>query len=63
MTKSEMANILADAMNILNDVQSEDISEIIKGQIHNLFAKMPTKILAEADFANNGTLMAKDLAK
>jgi len=62
MKKQEIATLLAEAMNILNDVQAlDEVDYKLKGQIHNLFAKFPQQILVDADFANNGSIVVKDL--
>lgn len=59
MTKQQLAEALAKAMNLLNDVDRDEWSNRQLGDWHELAAIMPEK----CDYRNNGTVMAEDLVK
>ncbi len=60
MTKMQLAEALAEALNILNGLQAElDSSQ--QNPIHKLFATIPADILEACDFTNNGAIRAKSL--
>lgn len=58
MTKSQMADSLADHLNELNGLQSQMTGKE-QGPIHDLFAKIPAKIRDDADFVNNGSIKGR----
>ena len=60
MKKQQLAEALAEALNILNVLQAE-LEPEQQGPIHKLFAMIPEEILEEVGFANNGQIFAKDL--
>lgn len=57
MTRQELADALAKAMNLLNDVDRDEWSNRQLGVFHELAGRMP----ASVDYANNGTVMGRDL--
>jgi hypothetical protein len=57
MTRQEMAEALAKALNLLNDVDRDEWNNRQLGQFHELADLVPEC----CDYANNGTVMAKDL--
>lgn len=62
MTKQELAAALAEALNVLNGLQSE-LEGREQGYVHNVFAMIPRSTLEAVDFANNGEIHARDLLK
>ena len=64
MTKQQLAEKLAESLNVLNVVFStygEDWSEKDRGHVHALMNHMP-QVIAN-DWWNNGTQMADDLLR
>jgi roadblock/LC7 domain-containing protein len=57
LSKAVMAAMLAQAMNLLNDVDRDDWTDQQLGLWHELADLMPEHI----DYMNNGTVMSKDL--
>lgn len=57
MTRQQLAEALAKAMNLLNDVAREDWSNRQLGDWHELAYLMPESV----DYMNNGTVMPNDL--
>ncbi|HKB40328.1 MAG TPA: hypothetical protein VKD72_28110 [Gemmataceae bacterium] len=57
MTRNELAAALAKAMNLLNDIDRDNFNNRQIGDFHELASLMPE----EADYANNGTVMADEL--
>jgi hypothetical protein len=57
MTRKQLAEALAKAMNLLNDVDRDGWTNRQLGDFHELARLMP----ATADYANNGTVMADEL--
>lgn len=64
MTKTEMAESLSVALDILNDIQSGvEVDGKMKGRIHAMFSMIPERLIEESDFRNNGTIGVKRLMK
>jgi hypothetical protein len=64
LNKQQIASMLADALNIMNDLQmtlSDHGETKLQGEIHNFLAKIPKCILESVDFANNGTVRDTDI--
>lgn len=71
MKKSELASALAEALNLLNDLQGlrpteEELAEgwevyDVKNRAHAIIGTIPSWILEKVDFRNNGTVTADDL--
>ena len=59
MTRNQLAEALAKAMNLLNDVDRDGWSNRQLGDFHELAALMPES----ADYANNGTVTARELSQ
>lgn len=57
LTRAELAEALAKALNLLNDVERDEWSNRQLGQFHELAAMVPD----ECDYANNGTVLPTDL--
>lgn len=57
MTRQQLADLLAVAMNLINSVDREEWTNQQLGQWHELASYMPEHI----DYMNNGTVYGKDL--
>ncbi len=57
MTRAELAEALAKAMNLLNDIDRDGFSDRQLGHFHELADLIPECV----DYANNGTVLATDL--
>ncbi len=57
MTRQQLAEALAKAMNLLNDVDRDEWTNRQLGDWHELAALMPES----ADYRNNGTVFAREL--
>ncbi len=57
MSKSQMAEALALALNLINDVDRDEWTNRQLGEFHELAALAPEA----CDYMNNGTVRAKDL--
>ena len=62
MTKQQLAEALAEALNILNGIQAE-MEPVDQAEIHTLLSTIPVSALDAADFRNNGTITATQLIK
>jgi hypothetical protein len=64
MTKQELAEALAKALNVLNSVKgSEDIMDCERNAIYDVIAMIPGQAIENVDFHNNGTIYAENLIK
>jgi hypothetical protein len=57
MTRAQLAEVLAEAMNLLNDLCQDDWTNRQKGDFHSLAKLMPESV----EYWNNGTVFAKHL--
>lgn len=57
MTREQLVEALAKAMNLLNDVDRDEWTNRQLGEYHTLARLMPEK----CDYANNGNVFGKDL--
>lgn len=71
MNKSDLAKVLAEALNLLNDLRGmrpteDELSEgweayDITNRVIDIIHSVPNEILEKVDFRNNGTVTAEDL--
>ena len=63
MLKIELASALAEALNLLNDLQAgqqvDGLSQRQANQLNGILARLPAAV--RADFANNGTIRHEEL--
>lgn len=57
MTRQQLAEALAKAMNLLNDLDRDEWTDRQLGDFHELANLMPESV----DYMNNGTVMADEL--
>ena len=60
MNKQQLAETLAQALNLLNGMNS-DMNTEQQQDYHDILSSIPTQLLDRADFYNNGELAASDL--
>jgi hypothetical protein len=66
LTKTRLAELLAVAMNLLNDIHNEvneDGHPILAGKKLGDFHELASAMPASVDYWNNGTVCARDLLR